>query len=66
MIECPNCGNNEQGKMLGHEVRGVYDGVLVWECLGCRHAWPRDFGSMERRNLAAREYADQLNARWPS
>lgn len=25
----------------GIEVRGVYDGVLVWQCPDCAHMWPR-------------------------
>jgi hypothetical protein len=26
---------------LGIEVRGVYDGVLIWKCENCFHMWPR-------------------------
>lgn len=26
---------------LGIEVRGVYDGVLIWKCEKCNHMWPR-------------------------
>jgi hypothetical protein len=28
-------------KRHGIEVRGVYDGVLVWQCIDCNHMWPR-------------------------
>lgn len=28
-------------RVIGHEVRGVYDGVLFWSCPDCRQAWPR-------------------------
>jgi hypothetical protein len=26
---------------LGIEVRGAYDGVLIWKCEVCNHMWPR-------------------------
>lgn len=26
---------------MGIEVRGVYDGVLIWKCPFCKHMWPR-------------------------
>lgn len=26
---------------MGIEVRGVYDGVLIWKCADCNHMWPR-------------------------
>lgn len=28
-------------RVMGHEVRGVYDGVLFWSCPDCQMAWPR-------------------------
>jgi hypothetical protein len=40
--KCPFCGNLV---VLGVEVQGIYDGVLIWEC-GMHHRWPRfEFGS---------------------
>jgi hypothetical protein len=28
-------------RKVGHEIRGVYDGVLFWSCPDCGKAWPR-------------------------
>lgn len=28
-------------RAIGHEIRGVYDGVLFWSCPDCHMAWPR-------------------------
>lgn len=60
-MTCPECGNQDDGRVMGYQVRGIYDGVLYWECLACGWAWPRDFGDWERRNAAAREHADAHN-----
>lgn len=61
-LTCPICKNEDQGTFLGLEVRAIYDGVLVWQCLKCEHAWPRDFGMFYgRRNDLAREHAMVLN-----
>jgi hypothetical protein len=35
---CPACG---YGQPWGIDIRGTYDGVLIWECPSCRHQWPR-------------------------
>jgi len=35
---CAKCGRRSP---WGVEVRGVYDGVLYWECPACQHAWSR-------------------------
>ena len=35
---CPSCGH---GQPWGIDIRGEYDGVLIWECPSCSHAWPR-------------------------
>jgi hypothetical protein len=40
MGRCPIC-HAEPNRWMGHEVRGVYDGVLYWSCLDCGHAWNR-------------------------
>ena len=45
---CPRCGHTEQYAI---EVRGVYDGTLVWQCRDCSHMWPRFPGGT--LNLAA-------------
>lgn len=56
---CEGCGNEEDAKFLAHQVQGVYDGVLVWQCLACGHAWPRVF-DIPARDAEARRYADNL------
>lgn len=60
-LTCPECGCNDESKMMGFEVRGVYDGVLWWECGSCGWAFPRDFGPGRRSDLS-RKYADERNA----
>lgn len=40
-LACPQCANDNGSAIIGHEVRGVYDGVLVWGCMGCGHLWNR-------------------------
>lgn len=42
---CPNCNKARQEDWVGHQVRGVYDGVLFWECSKCGHVWTRNFGT---------------------
>lgn len=50
--ECPKCGVNlryeseqEQGtlfsRLIGYDIRGVYDGVLYWACPDCGVAFHR-------------------------
>lgn len=52
-LTCPECGNDDGSKIVGHEVRGVYDGVLYWVCLACDWAWSRDWtGYRKRKELA--------------
>lgn len=29
------------GRALGIEVRGAYDGILIWQCPDCKGYWPR-------------------------
>lgn len=60
-IVCPNCGNSEGHKIVGHEVRGVYDGVLFWHCLACGKGWPREFG-VGSRNQRSQEWVDRFNS----
>lgn len=43
---CPNCGADLTApggyfRVIGVEVRGVYDGVLHWLCPDCGHTWHR-------------------------
>lgn len=38
---CPTCGVVPAVEVVGHEYRGVYDGVLIWSHLACGAAWPR-------------------------
>lgn len=42
-------------RKVGIEVRGAYDGVLIWQCPDCKHMWPRfqewDWESMYHRAL---------------
>lgn len=33
---CPDCGASCRDSKIGIELRGVYDGVIVWQCLECR------------------------------
>lgn len=28
-------------RCMGYDIRGVYDGVLIWGCPDCGHLWPR-------------------------
>ena len=37
-LTCPACGST---RVIGCEVRGVYDGVLYWLCGDCEHKWNR-------------------------
>lgn len=34
-------GETHYSRQIGIEVRGVYDGVLIWQCPDCGHMWPR-------------------------
>ena len=45
-----------KGELWGHEVRGVYDGVLYWACTA-GHVFARNFGDWERLNILSRKYA---------
>jgi DNA-directed RNA polymerase subunit M/transcription elongation factor TFIIS len=40
-LKCPECGNAEGRSIVGHEVRGVYEGVLFWGCMECGTTWNR-------------------------
>jgi hypothetical protein len=46
---CPQCGMTNP---YGIEIRGGYDGVLIWECPACNHMWPRfTSGPRHKRGL---------------
>lgn len=49
-----------QENLLGIEVRGVYDGILIWQCQACKKMWPRF--TEGPRYLAARDLIEQWNA----
>jgi hypothetical protein len=34
-------GTTHYSRMIGVEIRGVYDGVLYWLCPDCGIKWPR-------------------------
>lgn len=43
---CPACGSDlsapgDCSRVIGVEIRGVYDGVLIWHCPDCAHQWHR-------------------------
>lgn len=60
MLQCPECSNTGIAQFMGYEDPGVYDGVLVWQCLACGHYWPRKF-NVTRRDEAAAKWAAELN-----
>lgn len=66
-LQCPQC-QAAAGDLMGHEVQGVYDGVLYWSCLKCGAIWPRDFGDWDRLNKASAravaEHALALSEQW--
>lgn len=55
---CPGCGSNQISndgavRTIGVEIRGVYDGVLFWQCPDCGtrwHRWPIGSRLRERAN----------------
>ena len=57
---CPFCGDPDY---VGHEVLGVYDGVLYWVCTKCNYAWPRFTDKRQRLSQLSKEYADEHNER---
>jgi Zn-finger nucleic acid-binding protein len=55
-------GITHYSRTIGHEIRGIYDGVLFWSCPDCSHAWPRDFGDWDRLNELSAKYAAEFSA----
>ena len=47
-------------EIIGIEVRGVYDGILIWQCGRCGKMWPRFTEGPRYR--AARDLIEQWNA----
>lgn len=61
---CPLCASTDNNARWGHEVPGVYDGILYWHCTACGHVWPRDFGSwVGLQRLADAHVAEVLRSR---
>ena len=58
---CPRCGSSEQ-HWIGHEIRGVYDGVLFWQCQGCGLAFQR-WEPDDRLHERAQVHIDKANER---
>lgn len=60
---CPRCGL-ERAQVYGVEVRGVYDGVLYWQCPApsCGHAWHR-FSEGHHLRRRAEGYVAGANVR---
>jgi hypothetical protein len=55
---CPKCHGLD---VLGHEVRGLYDGVLFWQCCRCGWSFPRDFGAARTLQIHSVNYAGAMN-----
>lgn len=45
-------------RVMGHEIWGVYDGVLFWSCPDCGKAWPRWTDGGPLSDEAARRVAE--------
>ena len=59
-MTCPDC-SAPGADIFGFEVRGVYDGVLYWQCSKCGHAWNRWDERAGRRFYAAESYVTAAN-----
>lgn len=59
LLSCPKC---ESKRVVGHEVSGVYDGVLYWQCMECAWAWNRwNQESMPNRWRLAENFIEKVN-----
>lgn len=47
-------GATHYSRIVGVEIRGVYDGVLYWQCPDCGHCWHRWDEGHPRRGIAER------------
>lgn len=45
-------GVTHYSRMIGHQITGVYDGVLYWSCPDCKGKWHRFPEGDHRRALA--------------
>lgn len=57
-LTCPECGA-VAGRIVGHEVQGVYDGVLWWSCRDCGRLWNR-WPVGDSRHAKAQTYIDNM------
>lgn len=62
ILSCPKCHSSSE-RIAGIEVRGVYDGVLYWQCLECGWAWSRDWTGFGRRGEVAASMVEDHNLR---
>lgn len=47
-------------RLVGVEVRGVYDGILYWMCPSCEHRWHRwSYEDQPRLHAAAEPYVSR-------
>ena len=53
--KCPSCRSDKD--VAGVVVRGVFDGVLYWECMSCAKVWHR-FRPPDDRYAAAHEHIE--------
>lgn len=65
MLEtCPHCTapltDGDERLELGHEMRGIYEGVLFWSCPHCGLAWSR-FGNGHRLAEVADKWVNLYN-----
>lgn len=54
-------GVTHYSRMIGIEVRGVYDGVLYWKCPDCNASWHR-WPEGTKEHHAAKHYMELSNA----
>ena len=57
----PDRGPWYYSRIVGIEVRSVYDGVLYWKCPTCGAAWQR-FETIPELREKAQPYIDKANA----
>lgn len=59
-LNCPTCSLDYElnDKIVGIEIRGLYDGVLFWKCPAGHyfHRWPPDSIYYKRANAYAQEF----------
>lgn len=55
------CDTCMSSRRVGHEIQGVFDGVLYWSCEDCGLAVPREFSPGDRLRDLSRQYVTQHN-----